>query len=154
MKPASRSKRLKWFTTGVSILLIIVCNAMLVAGWWVSGVDLERALSKPEIYDPNNGYCVQVAWTRVVGVEGPVKICSEWLDFSDPSGNTHSIQRGAALAMGDNGQLYYEGQRNEDYRLLGLAVFVIAVIGFGMWVKHYLITKYQLRLQGLDEPSS
>ena len=154
MDEASLSKRLKWFSSGLSILLIIVCNAMLVAGWWISGVNLDRALSKPEIYDQNNAYCVQVSWIRVSGVEGPVKVCSKWLDVSDLSGDTHSIQPGVPLAMGTDGQLYYEGQRDEDYRLIGLVVFVIAVIGLGMWVKSYLITKYQLRLQTLDEQSS
>ena len=154
MDEASLRKRLKWFSSGLSILLIIVCNALLVAGWWISGVNLDRALSKPEIYDPNNAYCVQVSWVRVVGVKGPMKVCSKWLDVSDLSGDTHSIQQGVPLAMGADGQLYYEGQRDEDYRLIGLVVYVIAVIGLGMWVKAYLIAKYRLRLQTLENHSS
>ena len=153
-KVVSRKNRLKWFTAGVSIVLILLCNAMFVAGWWISGVNLNRALSKPEIYDPNNGYCVQVSWAHVIGVKGPVKVCSEWLDVSDPSGNTHTLRQDAALAMAADGHLYYKGQREEDFRLLGLVVFIIAVVGLGVWVKHYLIAKYQIRLHACEGKSS
>ena len=147
---ASRINRLKWFTAGVSIILILLCNAMFVVGWWVSGVNLDRALSNPEIYDPTNSYCVQVVWTHVIGVEGPVKVCSEWLDVSDPSGNTHALRQDTALAMAADGQLYYQGQREEDFRLMGLVVFVIVVVGLGVWVKHYLIVQYRIRLQASE----
>ena len=112
----------------------------------MSGVDLDMALSKPEFYDPQNGYCVRVAFAQVVGVDERVRICSEWLDFSDPSGNTHRIREGAGLAMGADGQLHYETRREEDYRLMALVLYVFAVIGSGMWAKRYLISRYQLQL--------
>lgn len=150
MMAASQSSRLKWFSRGVTLLLIILCNALLFAGLWMSGVDLDIALSKPEIYDPNNGYCVRVALARVVGVDRPTQICVEWLDFADPSGNTHTIRENAGLAIGADGQLYYKAQRNEDFRLISLVMFVIVVIGSGMWAKRYFIARYQLRLQGPD----
>jgi len=73
------SRRLQRFTHIVTIGLIIGCNALLFLGLWVSGVDLEAALAKPELYDPANGHCVGVQWEKVAGAEGLVKVCTEWL---------------------------------------------------------------------------
>jgi hypothetical protein len=137
----------------VTILLIVVCNALLLGGLWMSGVDLDIALSKPELYDPKNGYCVRVGFANVVGVDRPIQICTEWLNLSDPSGNTHQIREGIGLAMGADGQLYYQARQGENFRLIALVMFVILVIGSGMWAKRYLISRYQLQLQGLDQNS-
>ncbi|MGB0909185.1 MAG: hypothetical protein ACPGYT_02390 [Nitrospirales bacterium] len=142
--------RLTWYTRGVTVTLIVVCNGLLVLGWWVSGVNLDSALSKPAIYDVKSHYCVGVKWMKVVGVKQPMKVCAAWLDLSDPSGATHSIRQGHALAVGDDGELHYVDQRNEDYRLMGLVLFVILVIGAGMWAKQYLIARYALHLQSIE----
>lgn len=153
MTPESQSTRLRWFARGVTVLLIIVCNALLLGGLWLSGVDLDIALSKPELYDPENGYCVRVGFANVEGVKGPLQICTEWLDFSDPSGNTHQIREGGGLALGADGQLYYQARQWENFRLVALVMFVVFIIGSGMWVKRFLISRYQLQLQSLDQNS-
>ena len=150
MKVNSGDRRLIWYTRGVTVALIFVCNGLLVLGWWVSGVNLEAALSKPAIYDVRSHYCVGVKWMKVEGVGQPMKVCAEWLDLSDPSGVTHTIRPGHALTVGVDGALHYADQRNEDYRLMGLVLFVILVFGAGMWTKHYLITRYAMHLQSLD----
>ena len=130
--------------------MIVLCNALLLLGLWVSGIDLDVALSKPEFYDPKNGYCVRVALAHVVGVDRPIQICAEWLELSDPSGNTHHIREGLGLTMGADGQLRYQTRQMENFRLIALVVFVIVVIGSGMWAKRYLISRYQLLLQNPD----
>ncbi len=150
MTADSRETRIIWYTRGVTVILIIVCNGLLVFGWWVSGVNLDMALSKPEIFDVKSHYCVGMRWMNVNGAERPMKVCTEWLDLSDPSGNTHTIRQGHALMVGMDGELHYEGQRNEDYRLIGLVVFVILVFGAGMWAKRYLISRYVMRLQSSE----
>jgi len=154
MSTDERDKRLKWFSRVVTVVLILVCNGLLVFGWWVSGLNLDVALSKPEIYDVNSHYCVKVTFMEVVGVDRPMKVCTEWLDLADPSGNTHTIREGQALTVGVNGTLHYEEQRNEDYRLIGLVLFVMLVIGIGMWVKQYAIAQYASRLERRHGPES
>ena len=142
-----RMKRFTWVVTGV---LIIGCNALLLTGLWVSGVDLETTLSKPELYDPANGHCVRVMWSKIEGADGLVKVCTEWLDFSDVSGITHALPEGKTLAMGPDGNLYFSGHATDNYRLIALMFFAIVVMASGMWVKRVLITKYQEHLQSLD----
>ena len=148
------SRRLRRFTHMVTIGLIFGCNALLFLGLWVSGVDLEATLAKPELYDPANGHCIGVQWTKVAGGEGLVKVCNEWIDFSDISGQTHSLDPGRALAMGADGNLYFSGQSVENYRLIALMIFAIVVMASGMWMKRRLIAKYQVRLQSFDHRST
>ncbi|UCE63407.1 MAG: hypothetical protein JSU59_11180 [Nitrospirota bacterium] len=137
----------------MTILLIIVCNALLLGGLWMSGVDLDIALSKPELYDPENGHCLRVGFAKVEGAQRPIQLCTEWLELSDPSGNTHHIREGIGLVMGADGQLYYQARQGENFRLIALLMFVIVVIGSGMWAKRFLISWYQLQLQSLGKNS-
>ena len=154
LEDAEVSRRVQRFTLWVTIGLILSCNALLLFGLWVSGVDLETALGKPELYDPTNGDCVGVEWTKVTGADGLIKVCTEWIDFSDISGETHSLDSGKTLAMGADGNLYFSGQSTENYRLIALMIFAIVVMVSGMWVKRQLIVNYQRRLQSLDHRST
>lgn len=144
------ARRIIWYTRVVSVVLIIVCNGFLVLGWWLSGVDLETSLSKPEIYDVKSHYCVGVKWMKIDDVDQPMKVCTAWLDLSDPSGQTHTLRQGHPLTVGADGELHYADQRNEDYRLIALVIFVMLVFGAGMWVKQYMIARYTRRLQNIN----
>ena len=148
------SRRLKRFTLVVTVGLIIGCNALILTGLWVSGVDLEKIVSKSELFDPENGHCVQVTWLKVVGADGLVKVCTEWLDFSDISGDTHRLPEGETLAMGPDGNLYVPGNSAENYRLIALMIFAIVVIISGMWTRQMLIAKYQDRFQYVNHHST
>lgn len=154
LEESEESRRIQRFTNFVTIGLILGCNTLLLLGLWVSGVDLESALGKPELYDPANGHCVGAQWTKVSGAEGLVKVCTEWIDFSDISGKTHSLASDRALAMGADGNLYFSGQPAENYRLIALMIFAIVVVASGMWIKRRLIAKYQIRLQSFDHRST
>lgn len=138
---------LRWFRHGVTLGLIVVCNVVLLWALWVSGLDLDFVLTNSELYDPKAGHCVGVAWADVAGVEEPVRVCSEWLDTTDPTGRIHTLQPGEPLAMSDDGNLYYENARNADNSVLGLLLFCVAVIYLGMWTKRVLLTWYETRLR-------
>lgn len=151
---AEESRRLQRFTHIVTIGLIVGCNALLLLGLWVSGIDLEATLAKPELYDPANGHCIGVQWSKVAGAEGLVKVCTEWIDFSDMSGQTHSLPQGRTLALGADGNLYFSGQSDENYRLIALMIFAIVVMASGIWIKRRLIAHYHIRLQSFYHRST
>lgn len=135
--------RVRRFAVVITIVLIVLCNSLLLLGLWVSGVDLETALHAPEFYDPRSGYCVRTGWAQVVGRDRPMQVCVEWLELDDPSGNTHHMRQGRPLVVSDTGQWHYQGQPDEDRRLLFLLMFIVAVIGGGIWLKYTLLRKYQ-----------
>lgn len=136
-----------WFRRGITLVLIVICNLMLLGALWVSGLDLDFVLTNAELYDPQGGHCVRVAWAEVSGTEGLVRVCSEWLDTTDPTGQVHSLRAGEPLAVDGEGNLYYENARKAEPRLLGLMIFVAAVIYLGTWSKRCLLTWYEARLQ-------
>ncbi len=138
---------LRWFRRGVTLSLIIVCNLVLLSALWISGLDLDFVLTNSELYDPQAGHCVGVAWAEVTGVEGPVRVCSEWLDTTDPTGRVHTLRVDEPLAMSDDGNLYYENARNADHWVLGLSLFAVAVIYLGMRTKCVLLTWYETHLR-------
>ncbi len=143
--------RLNRFTLVVTIALILICNSLLLFGLWVSGLNLDVVLAKPELYDPSNGHCVGVVWSEVAGADGLVKVCSEWIDFSDISGATHTLPPNQPLAMDAEGNIYFPGQKAENYRLIALIIFAIVVTVVGMWMKRELITRYRGYLHSLDQ---
>lgn len=140
--------RFRWFSFGITLLLIIVCNGLLLGGLWASGLDLDFVLTNTDLYNPEIGHCVGVIWAEVSGVDSPIQVCSEWLDTTDPTGQVHKLRANEPLAMGSDGNLYYQNARNADHQLLGLLAFVVVVIFSGMRLKRFLITWYQLRLHG------
>ena len=137
----------RWFRRGITLGLIVVCNLVLLGALWMSGLDLDFVLTNSELYDPESGHCVGVAWAHVSGVEGPVRVCSEWLDTTDPTGRVHTLRVGEPLAMSDDGNLYYQNARNADNQVLVLLMFVVAVIYLGMRTKRVLLTWYEARLR-------
>jgi hypothetical protein len=147
-----KDRHLQWFTWGVSIVLIIVCNGLLFVGLWASGINLDVALSNSNFYDPQEGYCVRVTWAEVIGFDKPIRVCSEWLDFSDPTGSVHSIRDGEPISYGDDGKLHYQGEDGNRYRLLGLVGFIVLVLFSGLWAKRFLISWYRGRVYETNHP--
>ncbi len=137
----------RWFRRGITLGLIIVCNLVLLGALWLSDLNLDFALNSSELYDPELSYCVGVAWADVSGVDGPVRVCSEWLDTTDPTGRVHSLRAEEPLAMSADGNLYYENARNADRWALGLASLTVAVMYLGMRTKRELLTWYETRLR-------
>ncbi len=137
----------RWFRHGITLGLIVVCNMVLLGALWVSGLDLDFVLTDSKLYDPKLGHCVGVAWADVSGVDGPIRVCSEWLDTTDPIGRVHTLRSGEPLAMSVDGDLYYENARNADHWVLGLLLFTGVVIYLGMWTKRVLLTWYETRLR-------
>jgi len=138
--------RFRWFSFWITLILIIVCNGLLLGGLWASGLDLDFVLTNADLYDPASGHCIGLQVLQVVGVDSPLQVCSEWLDTNDPTGKVHRLRANEPLAMGADGNLYYQNARNADYQMLGLLGFVMVVIFAGMRLKRSLLNWYQLRL--------
>jgi hypothetical protein len=83
----------------------------------------------------------------VEGDDQPVRLCSEWILLSDPSGETHTLQKDTEVVKGGDGKLYFDYGAQVDYRVFAFGAFVIAIIIFGIWLKRYLIRRYRLQLE-------
>ena len=144
-----RASKVRRFTIGVSLAIMILCNAIVLIGLWASGINLDELAATPDVFNSKQDICLRLGWKSVAGATDPVRLCSEWINLSDPSGKTHQIQREIKLRQGPDGQYYVDRGVRADYRLLILMLFVVAVIAFGLVAKWYLVSRYRLRLESV-----
>ena len=142
-----RASRVRRFGVAVSILLIIVCNAILLFGVRASGVNLDELVRTPEFFNAKQDICLKLTWQKVTGASEPMRLCSEWINLSDPSGKPHQLQGELKVRQGADGQFYVDHGIRADFRLLGVALFVVVVIVMGIVVKRYLVRRYRLHLE-------
>jgi hypothetical protein len=149
-----RAGRVRRFGVAVSIFLIVICNAILLLGVWASGVNLDELVRTPDLFNAKQDICLRLMWQRVTGASEPMRLCSEWINLSDPSGKTHQIQSDLKVRQGADGQYYVDRGIQADYRLLGVALFVVVVIIMGIMVKRYLVSRYRLHLEAATSQTS
>jgi len=143
---ALRQHRLRRHSTLVTLALIVVCNAVILLGVWTSGVNLDGLFRTPDRFDPTRDECLRYNWRKVSGVQQPVRLCYEWINLSDPSGNTHTSQADTDIVLGADGKLHYAKEERVDSRLLLLLAFVGVVLAAGVATKRFLIARYRARL--------
>jgi hypothetical protein len=155
LEPARREKqaqeelqahRVLRYTYRVTAILIVLCNAVILLGVWVSGVNLDTLFTTPDRFNAAKDICVRLSWHKVAGVERPVQLCYEWINLSDSSGDTHRFQAETQVVKGADGKLYYDEGVRVDYRVFVLSAFVAAVVALGVTLKRYLIARYRGRL--------
>lgn len=139
-------RRLRRYTNLVTVILILVCNAVFLLGIWGSGVNLETLFRTPDVFNPTKDICLRLSWHKVAGIAQPIRLCYEWINLSDPSGETHKFQPETQVVQGADGNLYFDHGLRADYRLFLFAAFVIVLVVGGLLAKRYLIGRYRVRL--------
>jgi len=144
---ASRQARVRRFTIGVTVVLILVCNGLFLLGMWASGVNLDELVRMPDQFNPQSDVCLRLSWQRLAGAADPIRLCSEWIDLSDPTGTPHVLDTHTTVRQGPDGRYYVDRGIRADYRLAGVVGFVAAIMAFGMLTRRYLVNRYQLQLE-------
>jgi hypothetical protein len=142
-----RAAKIRRFTRLVTAALIVLCNVLLLVGLRISGINLDELVSTPEVFNAKEDVCLRLTWERVTGAEDPVRLCSEWIKLADPSGEPHHLTKDVVVRRGPDGRYYVDTGVRSDFRLLALGVSVVAVLGFGMWIRRYLVNRYRLQLE-------
>lgn len=146
-----QQRQLRRYTHRVTAAMILLCNGILLLGLWGSGMNLDQLIRTPDQFHPATHVCLRPVWQKVSGIERPVRICAEWIDLSDPSGQTHTLARETEVVQSADGKLYFDHGSRVDYRLFLLGAFVLGVIGSGVLLERYLIARYRMRL-GIPGP--
>ena len=144
---ALRQVQLRRFSILVSTVLFLFCNVAIVLGVWASGINLDSLFRTPDLFKPSRDVCLRHGWHKVSGVQQPVRLCYEWINLSDPSGNTHTFQADTGIVLGADGKLHYEYGERVDSRLFVLLAFAGAVLALGVAASRFLIVRYRLRLE-------
>jgi hypothetical protein len=150
MEPAHKSQLVRRYRMMVTLALIVLCNAVFLLGIRLSGVNLDALVKTPEEFDPIKDICLRLTWRRVAGEREPIRLCSEWINLSDPSGRTHSLQQETEVVKAADGRFYFKHGPQVDYRLLLFGAFVSAILVFGVLIRRYLIRRYEMRLDAAE----
>ncbi|MFO0706663.1 MAG: hypothetical protein U0412_07385 [Nitrospira sp.] len=143
----SLQTRLRRYAIRVTLALIVVCNGIFLFGMWVSGVNLDELVKSPDQFSPQNDVCLRLTWQRLKGAADPIRLCSEWINLSDPSGKPHVLDQNTAVKQGPDGRYYIDRGIKADYRLVGFVLFIVAVIMFGMATRRFLVNRYRHQLE-------
>lgn len=144
---AFRKAQVRRFTSAVTVVLIVLCNAVFLVGMRISGVNLDELLKTPDVFNPTSDICLRLTWQRLTGSPEPLRLCSEWINLSDTTGTPHLLDKDTQVKPGPDGRYYVDQGVKADYRLLGFVGFVAAVIVSGMLIRRYLVNRYRLQLE-------
>lgn len=143
---ASSATRVQRYARIITIVLIVLCNAIILVGIWASGVNLDELVKSRDQFNPQDDVCLRLSWQRLTGSTEPIRLCSEWINLSDPTGSPHVLDKNTKVRQGSDGRYYVDEGIKADYRLVGLVGFVAAVILCGMLTRRYLVNRYRLQL--------
>lgn len=144
---ASRHALVRRFSLRVTLVLIVLCNAVFLFGVWLSGVNLDELVKTPDLFNPTSDICLRLSWQRLAGAPDPVRLCSEWINLSDPTGKPHVLDTNTKVKQGPDGRYYVDRSVQADYRLMAFVGFVAAVLISGVLVRRYLVARYRLQLE-------
>jgi hypothetical protein len=147
---ALHERRVRRFSILMTLTLIVVCNAVILLGLWASGLRVENLLGTDEFFSPKRDVCLRYMWQKVAGVQQPVQLCYEWINLSDPSGNTHTLPHDIEVVLGGDGKLHYARGQAMDPRLLLLLAFVASVLAGGIALSKALTAWYAARLERIQ----
>lgn len=142
-----RAKKVRRFSSGISIAMMIVCNGIFLFGLWVTDTNFERLVRTPDIYNPKQDICLRLAYRNVPGAENPVQFCSEWINLADSSGRTHTFEKDTEIKQGADGKFYLDYGPLVDYRLFVVVAFVVIIVVFGILLKRHLVNRYRIKLE-------
>jgi len=143
----SRNARIRRFSLRVTWALIVLCNVVFLVGIWVSGVNLDELVKTPDLFNPTSDICLRLTWQQLTGTPDPARLCSEWINLSDPTGKPHLLDREMTVRQGADGRYYFDRGIQADYRLMAFVGFVAAVIMSGLLIRRYLVSRYRLQLE-------
>ncbi|MGH7254540.1 MAG: hypothetical protein ACREI3_02070 [Nitrospirales bacterium] len=141
-----QERQLRRYTSRVTVAMILLCNGVLALALWGSGVNLDLLIRSPEVFHQARHVCLRYAWQKVSGVPQPVRICSEWIDLSDTSGQPHVLSREIEVLQGADGKLYFDYGARMGYQVFLVGAVIVLVIAAGVKLERWLIARYRTRL--------
>jgi hypothetical protein len=142
--------KVRRFSIRLTIIFIIFGNGLFLLALWGSGVDLDKVFAERDFFDPVKDICLRLAWYTPRGEKDPIRLCKEWINLADASGQVHKNEKDLEIVKGTDGKVYANASGAGDGRIIALLLMVIVIIAGGMWLQRYLIARYRARLIAQD----
>ena len=143
-----RATKVRRFSSGVSIVMMVVCNAVFLFGIWVTGVNFERLVRTPDRYSAHNTTSVS-DWRTAIFPVPPIP-CNSARSGSIsliPPGKPTRLRKRRRSSKGPTESSISTMVRSVDYRFFAVVAFVIAILVCGIVLKRHLVNRYRIRLE-------
>ncbi len=143
-----RRLELRIYARRVTWGLVFVGGLLFIGGLRLAGVDLNELESRGRYFKPDRHICLKTDWLETtVGDKDRAQFCMEWIDPSDPSGNTHQlIMTDLVIVKDKDGKIHTQHKRGVNYYLIGTILYMAVLIVIGKQVQKQLIEKRRARL--------
>jgi hypothetical protein len=143
-----RRRRHRSYSLRITALIMAVSCLAFLAGIRFSGVELENLVWSSEVFDPKTNICLRTAWLNTTqGQNDQVQLCTEWIDHSDMSGETHTLPVDEMdIIRGVDGRIRTQLKRGINYRLVAVTAYLLIIVLGGLYVQRHLIRKYQKQM--------
>ncbi|HET6465853.1 MAG TPA: hypothetical protein VLY20_07360 [Nitrospiria bacterium] len=145
---------LRIYARRVTWVLVFIGGLLFIGGLRFANVDLDELGSSGKYFRPDRHICLKTEWLETtVGEKDRAQFCVEWLDPSDPSGNTHKLIVSDLVIVKDkDGKIHSQHKWKVNFPLIGTMLFLAFLLVIGKRVQKNLIERRRVRL-GL-EPST
>jgi hypothetical protein len=137
------------YSDRVTWTVIMACCLLFFAGIEFTGLDLEHLAWKAGMFDPGKGHvCLRGGWFPTTrGEPDRVQLCTEWIDPSDRTGETHRLSAAdLEIVKGSDGKIRARLTRGINYPLATAAGFLLVILLGGRWVQHLLIRRNKRKM--------
>lgn len=144
----TRRLELRIYARRVTWGLVFIGGLLFIGGLRLAGVDLDELESRGKYFRADRHICLKTAWLdTTVGDKDRAQFCTEWIDPSDTSGNTHKlVLTDLVIARDRDGKIHSRHKGKINYPLIGTILFLMVLIVIGKGVQKYFIDRRRVRL--------
>lgn len=132
----------------VTGVIILACSLFFLSGLWISHVDLDSLVWREGMFNSKRHICLRMDWLNTTqGQADRVRLCTEWIDLSDLSGETHRVVlKRLEVIKGSDGQIRAYLRRGINFQLVAVSVFLVFIIVGGRWAQQLLIHRHKRQM--------
>jgi hypothetical protein len=143
-----RRRKHRVYKLRITAVLMVLSCLVFLAGLRFSGVELQNLVWTSEVFDPEKNICLRTAWLNTTqGRADRVQLCTEWIDHSDMSGETHTLPvKEVDIIRGGDGRIRTQFKRGINYRLVAVMSYLLVIIIGALFLQRSLIRRDQKQM--------
>jgi hypothetical protein len=132
----------------VTGIIILISSFLFLGGIWLSGVNLEGLVWHAGMFDPERHVCLRTNWVNTTkGETDRVRLCTEWIDLTDQSGQTHvMVLENLEVIKGSDGTIRTHLQRGVNFKLLTVSAYLLIILLVGRWIQGFVIYRHKRQI--------
>jgi hypothetical protein len=142
---ADRRLEFRIYRHRVMVGVIALCSVVFLGGLWALRIDLSKVFPDSRVFSEGDICLKNETIETPTGDDERFKVCTEWIDLGDTSGNTHkmAVEDLEIRRKKDGGGFEATLKHKVNYPLIVLIGFTVAVMFGGRRLQSVLIERYK-----------